>query len=208
MKVTGPGFSFDASGTIGGTLTFSKWKGRNYIRTTVTPANPQSEGQVAQRAMMKFLSQNWGALSAPIKTSWYELAQAGSFSTFNAFVRENLRLWTLSRSPYQEYPQVPDATPEAAGAVNVVPGVRSITMSYSLVAPTTNWGAIIFRKLGSAPLGVKSEVRAVQLADSFNQFNFTDSPLTTGDDWYYAVQTFSAGGTNALLTQIGHAVVG
>ncbi len=44
--------SLDASGTVAGTITFSKWKGRNYVRQRVTPANPQSEMQRTYRASM------------------------------------------------------------------------------------------------------------------------------------------------------------
>ena len=44
-KVTGPLMSMDASGKFGGTLVFSKWKGRNVVRQLVIPANPNSQGQ-------------------------------------------------------------------------------------------------------------------------------------------------------------------
>ena len=40
VKVYGPMMSLDATGTIGKTATFSKWKGRNYVRQRVVPANP------------------------------------------------------------------------------------------------------------------------------------------------------------------------
>jgi len=42
VRVTGPLYSQDASGTIGKAIVFSKWKGRNYVRKHVKPANPQS----------------------------------------------------------------------------------------------------------------------------------------------------------------------
>lgn len=41
--------SLDASGTVGKTTTFSKWKGRNYVRLRVTPMNPQTADQQASR---------------------------------------------------------------------------------------------------------------------------------------------------------------
>lgn len=49
-KVTGPLMSLDASGTVGNTAVFSKWKGRNYVRLRVTPMNPQSQGQADSRS--------------------------------------------------------------------------------------------------------------------------------------------------------------
>jgi hypothetical protein len=44
-KVTGPLMSLDASGTVGKTAVFSKWKGRNYVRLRVIPMNKQSTDQ-------------------------------------------------------------------------------------------------------------------------------------------------------------------
>lgn len=41
-KVTGPLMSLDASGTVGKTAVFSKWKGQNYVRLRVTPMNRQT----------------------------------------------------------------------------------------------------------------------------------------------------------------------
>lgn len=41
-KVTGPLMSMDASGKLGDAIVFSKWKGQNYVRQFVIPANPQS----------------------------------------------------------------------------------------------------------------------------------------------------------------------
>jgi hypothetical protein len=51
-KVTGPLMSLDASGTVGKTATFSKWKGQNYVRLRVTPLNPQSNAMQLVRIKM------------------------------------------------------------------------------------------------------------------------------------------------------------
>lgn len=60
-KVTGPLMSLDASGTVGNTATFSKWKGRNYVRLRVTPQNPQTADQASGRTKLGAVGQ---ALSA------------------------------------------------------------------------------------------------------------------------------------------------
>lgn len=49
--------SLDASGTVGKTATFSKWKGRNYVRLRVTPQNPQTEGQATSRTYLGAIGQ-------------------------------------------------------------------------------------------------------------------------------------------------------
>lgn len=48
-RVTGPLMSMEASGTIGKTLTFANWVGRQYVRRWARPANPQTLEQMDQR---------------------------------------------------------------------------------------------------------------------------------------------------------------
>ena len=74
VKVNAPMMSLDASGSLGKALVFSKWKGRNYVRTLVRPSNPKSVLQVAIRSMMKFLAQAWKDMTAPEQTAWDLLA--------------------------------------------------------------------------------------------------------------------------------------
>lgn len=56
-KVTGALFSVDASGAFAGKLVFAKWKGRQYCRNLVIPANPQTAGQVAARNAVRVLAE-------------------------------------------------------------------------------------------------------------------------------------------------------
>jgi hypothetical protein len=55
-KVTGPLFSLEASGTVGGVVTYSQWKGRPYVRRHVIPLNPFSADQVAARNRVRCLA--------------------------------------------------------------------------------------------------------------------------------------------------------
>ena len=64
VRVYGPAMSIDASGTLASTIVFSKWKGRNYIRERVIPANPKSGGQVGMRACFAWLTQQWASIAA------------------------------------------------------------------------------------------------------------------------------------------------
>lgn len=48
-RVTGPLMSMEASGTIGKTLTFANWVGRQYVRRWTRPSNPQTADQMEQR---------------------------------------------------------------------------------------------------------------------------------------------------------------
>lgn len=88
-KVTSPLLSLGASGTIGDTITFGRWKGLNTARQRVVPANPQSAGQVAQRAIMTAVVAFWrGFLTGTQgKTAWNRDASNSGLpqSGFNAF---------------------------------------------------------------------------------------------------------------------------
>lgn len=64
-KVSGPLFSLEASGSYGGALTFAKWKGRQYCRQLVIPANPNSADQETARNRLRA----GGAIQSWINTS-------------------------------------------------------------------------------------------------------------------------------------------
>lgn len=91
--------SMDASGSLGKTIVFSKWKGRHVIRIHAIPSNPRTAGQISTRAMMRFLSTIWATIGTTFQATWDDLAKAGNFSPFNAFVQHNLKLWTQFQSP-------------------------------------------------------------------------------------------------------------
>ena len=59
----------DARGKLGGHV-FSKNRGGAYIRTKVTPANPRTQDQQANRSLLGALSQGWSALSDAQRASW------------------------------------------------------------------------------------------------------------------------------------------
>lgn len=73
-KVNGPFMSLDASGTLADTLTASKWKGRNYMRQRVIPANPKTAGQLAVRSILGTLAKACRA----VLTSYTDMAGVGS----------------------------------------------------------------------------------------------------------------------------------
>lgn len=67
-KVTGPLMSLDASGTIGKTAVFSKWKGQNYVRLRVVPQNNQTSGQQDARTMLGSVGHVLSLILKPTET--------------------------------------------------------------------------------------------------------------------------------------------
>ena len=59
----------DARGKLGGQV-FSKNRGGAYVRTKVTPTNPQTTFQTAVRSTFAAFSQAWSGLSDTLRSAW------------------------------------------------------------------------------------------------------------------------------------------
>jgi len=190
--VTGPLMSVDASGKFGGAMVFSKWKGRNYARKLVIPANPKAAKQVGVRAMMTFLAKAWAALSAGIKDDYDELATANQVSPFNAYVGVNLDRWQENEGPTQNYPAA-----EATGACVITTAPLTAHDDYvtAVVTPATNaniWGIMVWRDTVSV-VATWANCIAVYFQAAVAVHTFTDSPLEPGT-YHYRFAQFNKDG--------------
>lgn len=195
VKVFAPALSLDASGTIGNAITFSKWKGRHYVRERIIPANPRSGLQTGMRSMFKFLSQSWSPIGAEDKASFNDLADSMAISPFNAYMRANQKRWRNYRPPAREIAALGvgtvctwnGGTPSATG------GVASITIDMTPASREENWGVAIFRstELGFTP-GISNCVSII-LVNTEDLFTWVDSPLPI-DTFYYDTRRFTIDG--------------
>ncbi len=140
--ITNPLMSLDASGSIAGAITFSKWKGRNYVRQLVTPANPRSAGQINNRAMMQFLSRTW-ALNTALQPNWLTLAKQKVISSFNAFVAFNQAAFQQAQWPYASPTGTPAGTAPTLAAPTITGGVRQITFTDVVTTIANGWGLVV-----------------------------------------------------------------
>ena len=176
--------SMDASGTIANAATFSKWKGRNYVRARVIPHNPKSVGQVAVRASFKYLAQEWKNIAAGTQALWQPLATALVISTFNAFVRGNQSRWRNFKMPSKDPTAAAAHTAGVLNAWTATAGVRQVQLLLSLTTANACWGAAIFR----SPSGTFSAtwdkcIALIKVADTGNHL-FIDTPLAAGHYYY------------------------
>ncbi|MBA7587394.1 hypothetical protein ES708_29423 [subsurface metagenome] len=58
-KVKGPLFSLGASGQLAKTLVYADWKGIDYVRQYVIPANPKTAEQQEQRGFFTAAIDAW-----------------------------------------------------------------------------------------------------------------------------------------------------
>lgn len=208
-KLTGPLMSLDASGSVASTLTFAKWKGRPYVRQLVTPSNPRSPGQTANRAMLNFLGKQWALLSAPEQATWQALADIGKYSTFNAFCSENLRRWTQFSPPSKEYPATELGLSLTWADASAVGGVRQATLSIepTFASGEPIWGGIIYRDTAAIVTPTKDMVVGVLALTDGVTSTFVDTPLEP-DTYHYRVSAFDGtGGSGNLIAADFTAVV-
>lgn len=138
-KPTGPLLSLGASGTIADTLTFSKWKGRPYIRQRVIPANPQTVEQSKTRNAFTWASDAWKNFPTPNRAPWDRFAQGQVLSGRNAFIGKNTQalreeidvaLWV--GSPGAKGGLAPES-------ILVTPGAGELTVDFTNPTPPTGW---------------------------------------------------------------------
>lgn len=198
VRVYGPMMSLDASGTLADAATFSKWKGRNYVRQRVVPANPNSVSQQSVRGMMKFLSQAWAALSAANKATWDDRAKVTIVSNFNAYVGANLDRWTAFKAPSKEDPATETGVAPAAPTTTITAGRKELQLSIADGAQLPDWEWFIFRSTvtGFTP-SFSNFVHAV--IKTASPTVYVDTGLLTGVPYYYRIQGCMATGKKGTL---------
>ena len=197
VKLAGPMFSMDASGTIGNAVTFSKSKGRPYARTRVIPSNPKTGPQVGIRAMLKFLSQEWAGLSSVNKATWETRAKATNISEFNAFVSYNLTRWRSFTSPSKEDPAAEAGTTPAAPTTTISTGVRQLQLSIADGEDAPNWGWLVYRSTTSGFTPAYSNLVAV-VPKTASPTIYIDTGLVP-DDYYYRISGIMDDGVKGTL---------
>jgi len=193
VKVLGPMFSFEASGTIGKIATFSKWKGRPYVRQRVVPANPRSALQVATRAMMRFLSQAWTSVGSTPQGTWDDLAASAQISPFNSYVGRNQNRFREFQAPSQSYPAAETGTPPVATLDSATGGPSYIDVAFTITTLNDVWGVMIFRSPTGTFTPSRANLIAVIPVDDTGALVYTDSGLAAGT-YYYDAKFFTEEG--------------
>lgn len=200
-KVVGPLMSVAASGKFAGSMVYSTWKGRPYVRQLVTPANPKSEKQTGIRSCMKFLARWWATLSAPEQSSWDTLAAAKSISAFNAYVAENLTRWQNGNTPIADADATggtPSGVTVSNATMTVTPDIRSATVVLENGGLGSTDIAIIYRSQedGFTP----SWANAIAILDAPSGVaTLVDSPLVAGA-YFYRAQFSLRGGKKGTIS--------
>ena len=193
VKVYGPMHSMDASGTIGKIATFSKWKGRNYVRARVVPSNPKSGGQVGVRAMFKFLSQIWAGLSGVDQATWEDRAALTTVSPFNAFMGYNQKRWRNWLGPAKVDPATATGTNAGFANISAINGTRQITVQFDNNGADDPWAVSIHRATSGPITCSTANCIAVIQSDNAETYEYVDTPLDVGT-YHYHLQSMTDDG--------------
>lgn len=193
VKVQAPALSLEASGSIGGALVFSKWKGRPYVRSLVKPANPRSGGQVGMRSMFAFLAKEWDGLGAVPQATWEDRADQMIVSPFNAFMSYNQFRWRDFLAPSDTDPAATDDVQPTLGALAAVAGVRSITVTQPITTAADGWGIAFFRGLTTGFDSAFDCLVGVRAIAATADVILVDSPLDP-DEYFYNIRPITLDG--------------
>lgn len=202
VKIAGPLFSLGASGAVANTIVFSSWKGRPYVRERVVPSNPRTATQVAVRAMLRFLAQQWQFISGSYKDTWRQLAAQTNISPFNAYCAHNMKDWRQSLYPGQQYPVTRVSASPGQPTIATTPGYRQCTVKVTAGTPAPTWGYSIHRSTDSGFTADLSNCIAV-ITTAQGTLGYVDSNIAPGTYYYIAVPFNNDGkkGTASAATE-------
>ena len=192
VKVFSPLMSLDASGTIGKAITFSKWKGRNYVRKRVIPSNPKSGLQVGMRAGLSFLAKYWGNLTAGEKTAWQNLYASLSISGINSFTKWNQKRFRQNYGFQAASTDTPAAAIAAPTSLVATALPKSVSLTWVDSAGTDHKATAIYRSLTTTFTRDISKLIAI-IEDGLQ--SYVDTGLTTGIAQYYEFAALADTGT-------------
>lgn len=88
-KQTGGLLAFSATGQIAKTMVYSSWRGRQYVRRYVIPANPQTGPQVSNRSLFAYLNNLWKMQPGGLGGAWIDGTKGRPLTDRNLFLKTN-----------------------------------------------------------------------------------------------------------------------
>lgn len=153
-KVIAPFMSLDASGTLAGTITAAKWRGRNYMRQRVTPNNPQSAAQTGVRSSFAGANALWKQNQVELESAFTALGNQTNIPPFNAFVSFTQKQYSKGFGA-ADSPNPTNAAPinndtELAAKVEG----KYISLTWTDNDDADAWASNIYMKLGGDPTAI------------------------------------------------------
>jgi hypothetical protein len=138
-RTVAPLLSFGASGQIGKSHVYSKWKGRAYARRYIIPANPNTTAQQGVRGVFSFLNNLWKYMPAGALAAWELYAQGSQITARNGWLKQNTAA-LIGDTDLANLVFSPSAKSGLqAAAMTVTPGVDTLTVALTAPLLPTGW---------------------------------------------------------------------
>lgn len=138
-KISGPLLSLGARGTIAKTATFSRWKGRPYVRQHVIPGNPNTVAQQHVRGEFKNAAALYKSAPTLVREPWDRYVQGQVMTSYNAFTKFFIQalnndddLADMVFSPGAKGGLAPTS-------IDVTPGDTALSVAVGVPAAPTGW---------------------------------------------------------------------
>lgn len=219
MKLKFGAIVIDGRGKLGGHV-FAKNRGGNYMRTKVTPVNPQTARQTAVRALFGSIASAWSTLTAVQRQSFNDLVEAyastdifGDLKNPSGISLHQKLNFNLGNSGQA---LITTALPPVSVPASLLEGaeyeIAGASMSIDNTADTTGNKVVIF---ATAPLSqgttfVKDKLRQIAVVDgnngggynAYDGYNAKFGIPSAGDNVYVGVKTVNAQGQASPLEVI------
>ena len=224
MKLKFGAIITDGRGKIGGHVA-SKNRAGAYLRTKVTPSNPQSVAQVQARSILATLSQRWGTLQDSQRAGWTEAVKEwGTTDIFgdiknpsgiNLFVKLNSNRVSVGFPEAMDVPAKTDVP--VAVIVDATYQISTDTVSIDFDSALANGFTVLVRatpRLSPGVSFVKSEFRVIGFNDVLvdnltlgGAYRSRFGNLSAGDNVFASVQFVSVTGQKTTEQKVKLQVV-
>lgn len=152
VRLTGPTLGGQASGSLADALTFSKSKGRNYVKFKASPKQPNTNPQIAIKAALAGLSNAWTTLAAAAQQTWQSEATRLEISPFNAYLKWNLHRFRSKLPPASEFPSGTDVAAALWNAPTPTKTYNTIRLDWNVMFAYNLWLIVIAKRSGPGDL--------------------------------------------------------
>ena len=207
---------------------FSKNKGGAYVRTKVTPVNPQTDAQQNVRSVMATNSAAWRGLTQAQRDSW--LAAAPSFpyrdifgdskilSGSQLFVKLNGNLVNNGESPLTTAPTPGELPASGAAILTATAGTQALSIGFSPDPVPTGYSLIIDStpNIGAGISFVKNRYRKISIVaaastspyDALADFTAVHGALVAGMKIFIRVRLLNTATGQMSVPYYASAIVG
>jgi len=197
VRVKGPLFSLEASGTIASSIVFSKWKGRDYVRRHAIPSNPKSGLQVGIRSVFKWISQDYANLSAADISDWTSLAAGDNITPLNAQIRDGVDRARRNLGWRENTTDTASTAPNAPTSATATAQPKTLVLDWT--DPATNEADYCIAIYRSTVTGFTPDISNLVGIVAVGVETYTDIGLTAGTEYFYRARGINTDGVLGAL---------